>query len=221
MLLKKLHQLRKVFLTKSWRRYYSQFGEDTILRELLARTRNGFFVDVGCFHPKKFSNTYWLYSRGWRGINIDMEPQKIALFNLARPDDVNLTAAISDQASRMAIQSQRSYDLGAKLVKDATTEKNVQITTKTLTEVIDSTRYKDHPIDLLTVDAEGMDLQVVRSLDMARYRPKLIIVEQVGASIEEILSGELHRLLSGQGYQLKSWVIHSLIYVKETHNEAS
>ena len=70
-----LARVRKAFITDFVRTYYSQFGEDTILRELLGKKRGGVYVDVGCYHPRKFSNTYLLHRRGWSGVNIDMEDQ--------------------------------------------------------------------------------------------------------------------------------------------------
>ena len=42
---------------------------------------DGFYVDVGCFHPKKHSNTYLLYKRGWSGINIDVEKTNLHHIN--------------------------------------------------------------------------------------------------------------------------------------------
>ncbi|MDH5790264.1 MAG: hypothetical protein OEZ27_06695, partial [Nitrospinota bacterium] len=68
-----LFLFRKIYLTKVFRIFYSQFGEDIILKGFILRNINdGFYVDVGCYHPKKYSNTYKLYKRGWRGINIDL-----------------------------------------------------------------------------------------------------------------------------------------------------
>ena len=72
--IKKILLFRLVFFKKINTNFYSQFGEDKILNELIPnKFTNGFYVDVGCFHPKKYSNTYILFRRGWRGINIDME----------------------------------------------------------------------------------------------------------------------------------------------------
>ena len=51
--------LRKAYFTKYRQTHYAQFGEDIILNELLRpEVRDGFYVDVGCYHPKKHSNTY-------------------------------------------------------------------------------------------------------------------------------------------------------------------
>ena len=90
-MIKKLKLFNKAFLTNFIKFHYSQFGEDIILREILKKEiSNGFYIDVGCYHPKKFSNTYRLYKKGWSGINIDMEEDKISLFNMVRPRDINV-----------------------------------------------------------------------------------------------------------------------------------
>ena len=55
-------------------RSYSQEGEDMILRRIFGDKRLGFYVDVGAHDPRRFSNTYYFYKRGWRGINIEPRP---------------------------------------------------------------------------------------------------------------------------------------------------
>ena len=75
---------------------YSQEGEDLILDRLLRRKPRGYYVDVGAFHPKKFSNTHLFYRRGWSGINIDATPGSMDEFRRVRPRDTNLEIAISD-----------------------------------------------------------------------------------------------------------------------------
>src|SRR5690348_6806843 len=74
---------------------YSQQGEDLILRILFSHVDRGFFVDVGAFEPRQFSNTYFFYRRGWRGINIDATPGTVSAFNKLRPRDINVEAAVA------------------------------------------------------------------------------------------------------------------------------
>ena len=62
---------------------YSQQGEDMILKSLFQDHQSGFYVDVGAHHPSRFSNTYFFYLRGWRGINIDAMPGSMAAFPAA------------------------------------------------------------------------------------------------------------------------------------------
>ena len=69
--------LRRVqsFLTWDiWINYsYSQEGEDMVLKRIFDKQTKGFYIDVGAHHPKRFSNTYNFYLKGWKGINIDMQ----------------------------------------------------------------------------------------------------------------------------------------------------
>ena len=62
--------------------------------------KNGFYIDVGCYHPKKHSNTYLLFKKKkWSGINIDIESDKIKTFKLLRPRDENICSPISNKKS--------------------------------------------------------------------------------------------------------------------------
>ena len=63
--------VRQSFFRKINKSFYSQFGEDKVLQEILKININkGFYVDVGAFHPFRYNNTALLYKKGWKGINI-------------------------------------------------------------------------------------------------------------------------------------------------------
>lgn len=68
-----------------------------ILRRIFENVENGFYVDVGAHHPKRFSNTFYFYKKGWSGINIDAMPGSMSLFNKIRPRDINIEAAVSNE----------------------------------------------------------------------------------------------------------------------------
>lgn len=210
---------RKTFLTDYIKIHFSQFGEDIILKELIKNEKkNGFYVDVGCYHPKKFSNTYRLYRKGWGGINIDMEEDKIRLFKLARPKDHNVVAAVSD--GKKTVKSYRFSQFGLDSTINAEYAKHAkgkvyaitEIRTNTLNEILERSPYKGRQIDLLTIDAEGNDLNVLKSLDIDFYRPKIIIIEEHGGSIDDILTSETYIFLKSKGYMLCSWMHFSLIF---------
>ena len=65
-------------------------GEDLVLADLTKNIAEGFYVDVGCYHPLHLNNTYLLYKKKWNGINIDISEFSIKLFNYLRPDDTNI-----------------------------------------------------------------------------------------------------------------------------------
>ena len=77
-----LYIRHKCFLKRS---QYSQWGEDLAIIEFFKNKKNGIYFDVGCFHPVMYSNTCLLFKKGWRGINIDINPTSTDLFKILRP----------------------------------------------------------------------------------------------------------------------------------------
>ena len=73
----------------------SQFKEDIFLQKYFKNHEKGKYLDLGCFHPTRDNNTYQLYRKGWNGINIDLNPLTIQLFNFLRSKDINLNTVLS------------------------------------------------------------------------------------------------------------------------------
>ena len=76
---------------------YSQFQEDLFIDNFFRNKSRGFYIDIGCYHPVKYSNTALLFNNGWSGINIDLNQTSIDLFNIARKRDKNICAALSNK----------------------------------------------------------------------------------------------------------------------------
>ena len=76
---------------------YSQEGEDLLLMSLLENRRDGFYVDVGAHHPKRFSNTQIFYESGWTGINVEPNPEAIKRFQTHRKRDINLFMGVGPE----------------------------------------------------------------------------------------------------------------------------
>ena len=238
-----LYLLRKIYLTRDHRKSYSQFGEDVALLSLLGKDKlrgyrgmfdgySGFFVDVGCYHPIKHSNTWVLYKRGWRGVNIDIDAIKIQAFDMVRKQDMNIVAAVSPEPGEIDVYRFGKYSLLTTLDEDtarkyeedygkqATVDK---VAARSLTDIIDDTGFAGRQIDVLTVDAEGHDLQVISSLDFERYRPRVVLAESHEREIDKVQQTELHRFLESKGYGVVNWVGFTLFYtyqpVDEIHRE--
>lgn len=215
----KLYLYRKVYLSRYKQIHYAQFGEDVILNEWIDEdVKFGYYVDVGCYHPRKFSNTYFLYKRGWRGINIDLDNIKIEAMNLLRPEDINITAAVSDQIKNVEIYTDRKYSLGSTIVPESLQlnhrhNKKHEMLTKTLNQIIENTKYHNKEIDLLTIDAEGNDFNVLMSLDIDKYKPKIILIESSAKDINDVMKEAIYNFLATKNYKLANWVGLTLFFV--------
>lgn len=202
---------------------YSQFGEDRFLQEHFKSKQNGFFVDVGAYHPRQFSNTYLLYKKGWRGVNVDATPGSMALFNLLRPGDANREYAVSDtdtpvRFTTWGTDSENTVHAGQADAVQAVKGDPisvVELQPKTLTAILQSESFIPKNFDLLSVDVEGWDLNVLQSLDWGIYSPQVIMVEQYAHSLEELTATPLYNYLISKGYTLTAWYNPTLIFRKK------
>jgi FkbM family methyltransferase len=198
---------------------YSQEGEDLILNRLLRRKARGYYVDVGAFHPKKFSNTYLFYRRGWTGINIDAMPGSMDEFRRVRPRDTNIEIAISDEAAELAFHeySNPLYNSVGEPLPDGAVPMLDHLGTRPvrslrLEQVLEQHLPKSQPIDFLSVDVEGHEIYVLRSNDWARFRPTYLCVEEWGSSLADTPGSEIVRYLSARGYELFAKTFQTLFF---------
>lgn len=201
---------------------FSQEGEDMILARIFEDKTDGFYLDVGAHHPQRFSNTYYFYLQGWRGINIDATPGSMADFNALRPNDINLEIAISDAKQVLTFYlfnepalNGFSKDLAAQ--RDGLNNYKIiseqRLQTLTLAEVLDTYLPLNQAIDFLNVDVEGLDYEVLKSNDWARYRPHFVLVEDLQlSSLEHVNGSRVVSLLQAQKYELCCKTANTLIF---------
>ncbi|WP_454021027.1 FkbM family methyltransferase [Azospirillum sp. Marseille-Q6669] len=202
---------------------YAQEGEDRVLQRLLEPRTTGFYVDVGAHHPYRFSTTCIFYLNGWSGINIDATPGSMEAFRKHRPRDVNLETLVgcgteptnfdlydepalnTASCKRAAIVSGHSQTIG-----------QVMLAPQRLDHILDTHLPSGTAIDFLTVDAEGMDLDVLRSNDFSRYRPHFIVCEDHSLDLESLNDNPLHLHMKDWSYRLVAKLRASAIWVDTT-----
>lgn len=210
--------VKVLFSPRQSKKSYSQFGEDCALYQIFGGRKigKGVYIDVGCHHPKKGNNTYFLYKKGWRGLLIDLELSKVYACKILRPFDTTILAAVSNKEELVDIYSPRAFSVMTTISKGASQNKNIigSIQTKTLTSLIDNSEFSGKHIDLLSIDVEGVDYEVLEGLDFNKYSPTVIVIESWEKNVREILLGKINVFLESKGYELKNWVGLSLIYKK-------
>ena len=213
----------------SYKKSFSQGSMDLILEQIFKNKNDGFYVDVGCQHPIKNNNTYLLYKRGWSGVNIDLDYVNIELFNFFRRKDDNVISALSDKIenAKLFYYHQKSpintLDKKVSLKQKAKIDKEINIQTNTLTNILDN--YSIKKIDLLTIDVEGFELKVLKGLNFDKYNPNVIIVEFLDLEVnkweipynnlENVLQSDIYNYLIDNNYKLVNWVNGDLVFVQK------
>ena len=213
----KIYIFQNIYLKNKFffkKKTYSMQGEDLVVEKYFNEIDNGFYVDIGCYHPIQYNNTILLYQKGWRGINIDINEFSIKLFNFCRPDDLNLNLAVSDKNGEIDFYYQKKLSLLSTIKKSRSNLSfqgkinNKKISSQTITKILDNSKYKDKQIDFLDLDIEGADLDALKSLDFSRYSPKLICVEILHENMfinnNDIEKSDIYNLLKAKNYK-KIW----------------
>ena len=214
-----LHNLyiqNKIYLKRD---FYSQSKEDIFVLKYFKNKNKGLYVDVGCHHPTRINNTFLLYKRGWRGVNIDMSKLSIDLFNLLRKKDVNIHSAVSNKNKIINYYTNKNLFLSASIIPKKGSSKfkyKERVRSEPLTKILDKTIYKNKQIDFLSIDAEGADFEVLKSLNFSRYKPKLICIEVWQDQIKEfnIKKHKIYKFLLKKNYKLNTNLADNFIFTK-------
>ena len=205
------YKIFKLIKNKGKGNYFGEFGEDILINRFFRKKNNGFYVDIGCYHPIKGSLTYLLHKKGWKGLNVDLSKISIDLFKLARPKDYNIHAAITDFDGETQFFENDTINQQNTLENNGTNLKKVKINAFKLQTLLEKLNIKN--IDFLNIDAEGSDYKVISSLDLNNVRPKMICIEENRYNIKDIINGNIQKLMNFNNYFLFSRVGVSSIYI--------
>jgi FkbM family methyltransferase len=201
----------------------ANWGIDIVINAIFKNKNKGIYIDVGCHHPLINNNTYLLYKRGWRGINIDLDFSSIEMFNYFRPNDFNYKVALSSKKGESDLfffhnrapknTLNKENGKGAKLVK--------KIKTNTLDNIVEQSKLSIKEVDFLSIDVEGNELEVLKGFNIKKYNPKVVVLELINKNtnsfyeqkIENIQKSLIYKYMIKNNYKLSNWIHDDLVFV--------
>ncbi|MFD1950203.1 FkbM family methyltransferase [Sphingomonas arantia] len=205
---------------------YAQAAEDVMLHRALHHVHysEGFYVDVGAYHPTTDSVTKHFYDHGWRGVNIEASRELFGAFISDRPRDVNLHAAVTDQPGEVTFH-QVAGQLGTLEDRVAETHSRAGISMEsytvpavTLTEIFEKHTPRD--VHFLKIDVEGHEASALRGMDFRRFRPWVLAIEATEPNRHDLLTHhEWEGIIISAGYQLGCADLPNRYYVANEHRE--
>ena len=205
---RQFHIIHNIYIKHKFffkKKSYAMDNEDTAVLNYFKDKKNGFYVDVGCYHPIHRNNTYLLHKQDWKGVNIDTSEFSIDLFNHARPKDLNYHCAISNKNEIIKLFYQKELSQLSTTERDQAETvfqgniKEKEIHAFTLDEILNRNKYKDTKIDFLDIDVEGADLKVLEGLSFDKFKPELVCVE---IHEKEIKQSAIYKFLADKNYEL-------------------
>ncbi len=203
-----------------------RYISDTIINYFFKDKKKGIYIDVGCYHPYNGSNTKLLYDKGWSGINIDLDFHTIDFFNFVRKRDENINIAISDTEGEKDLYffHNRSAINSLSEIRKKEAKEIRKIKTKTLNSVFENSKFKNEKINLISIDVEGYEIEVLKSINLEKYAPEMVVIEFLerdiinnlefhNQNISAILNSEIYKHMIKNNYNFVNWLHSDLIFV--------
>jgi FkbM family methyltransferase len=204
---------------------FSQCGEDRILAFLFWQLAipTPRYLDVGTWHPCVGNNTYLFYRAGAKGVCVEPNPDLVPLIREKRPRDEVLNVGVSAEKSGSCQyylfedSSHSTFDAeeAAARVRSGRERilKEMSVPVVSLESII--TDYFPNGLELLSLDAEGLELALLKSLNYEKHRPLAICVETVGFSqtLAKPKSDVITSILAPNGYALYADTFVNTIYI--------
>ena len=211
---------------------YAQQGEDIALWQLLRsalRLEQPTYMDVGAHHPVFNNNTYLLYERGCRGVLVEPNPALHGLLEQLRPRDVLVRGGIgvtaqteadfyiiggSEDAQLNTFSREQAEALVTRSNGHYRIERVMKLPLLGINELM--RKHWNGPPNLLSLDTEGFDLPILRSLDFERLRPDVVCVETVEIGGRRLLP-EIMQLMAQKGYEARGGSFINTIFLDRRH----
>ncbi|WP_394767235.1 FkbM family methyltransferase [Ferruginibacter sp.] len=192
--MKLFRKLGKIFIPKA--QYgYAQFGEDLIIAHLFAQIgiQKPTYLDIGANEPRYISNTFYFYSRGSRGVLIEPNPFLFKKLKSHRPKDIVVNTGIGfnelteadfylfpNYANGLSTfskkEAQHWEEIGMKGLGKIPVEKIIKMPLTPVNTILEKYFSNKSP-NFISLDVEGLDLEILKSLDFDRFQPEVICVE--------------------------------------------
>lgn len=212
---------------------YSQAGEDRVLSYLFYTmgVTNPSYLDIGANMPKVNSNTYLFYERGSTGVCVEADPSLFDNLSKIRSRDTCLNVGVTFDNRREADFYVFSVSGLNTLSKEEAeyrekhgsykVERVIKIPLKTINEIIEE-NFGEAPPDLISLDVEGIDLEILKSLDFEKHRPLAICVETITYSENrtERKMTEISDFVTSKGYFVYGDTHINTIFVDEKKFQA-
>lgn len=208
--------------------FRSQYGEDVAAWDILGKPLDGFFIEVGAFDGLSYSTTYALEAIGWKGLLVEPIAARAEACRKNRPNSRVVHSAlgppnapreitfnvVDDQYGGMLSYAEGlSQGHHVDQVNAAGSRKtSVRVPLTTLDSLLEG---HTGPIDLVSIDVEGAEIGLLEGFDIARWKPRVMLIEDSTFGN----SPALDRLLARAPYTLRGWVESSRVCVRSDERE--
>jgi len=166
---------------------FSQSGEDCCVDFIFSQLKieNPSYLELGVYKAKSASNTYRFYKNGSAGVLVEADQSLISEIKKTRPNDVVLNIGVGFDGREEAdfyVFEERAHSTFNKAEAEYRKEngsfkllKIEKVKLKNINTIL-SENFKTYP-HFMSIDIEGLDLEVLKSLDFNKFPIPVICAE--------------------------------------------
>ena len=224
--------LKELYYNKYSKKSFSISSVDLIIGRLFSNFNCGIYLDIGCNHPIKYNNTYLLYKKGWKGINVDLDSESIKQFNLMRKNDHNVNVLVTskdnEEKDLYFYHKRSAINTISKVLAEKRENKPKKIKKLkgvSINTIINDSPFQNKKINLLSIDIENYEFEALKEFNFAKYNIDVIVSEVTDIdsskfelynnSLEKITNSKIYELLTRNNYKLINWVNSDLVFVNK------
>lgn len=198
---------------------YSQCGEDLMVKSIFEMMGKSTFayLDVGAYDPVHLSNTYLHYQAGCRGVCVEPDSARCALIQQKRPGDNCLNAGMGATEETRdfyvmcppTLSTFSKAEAESSALMEGNKIKRVEKLQLFSFERVMNENFSQTP-EFVSLDIEGGELEVLRSIDFQKHRPLVWCIETLNfASLEhQGKRNDILRFMLQNGYAIyaDTWI---------------
>ena len=195
--------LKELYYNKYSKKSFSISSVDLIIGRLFSNFNCGIYLDIGCNHPIKYNNTYLLYKKGWKGINVDLDSESIKQFNLMRKNDHNVNALVTskdnEEKDLYFYHKRSAINTISKVLAEKRENKPKKIKKLkgvSINTIIENSPFRNEKINLLSIDIENYEFEALKEFNFAKYNIDVIVSEvtDIDSSKFELYNNSLEKI---------------------------
>lgn len=207
---------------------YSQCGEDLIVDFIFTtlKIKSPSYLDIGAHHPYYLSNTAFFYLKNSFGVSVEPDPYLFKTIKEERPNEISLNVGVGLKTGEQAdfyimnvptlntfskAEAERYASYSDKKIKEI-----IKLPLLTVNQIIE-TNFKGKTPNFISLDVEGMDMEIIKSFDFDKYRPEVFCIETLTYTednTEEKLNNIIEFMLN-KGYFLYADTYINSVFVEK------
>lgn len=215
-------------------RSYAQIGEDLVVAQILDKVlgiKKPTYLDVGAYDPISINNTYLFYEQGCQGVLVEPNPALWDRLHKVRPRDTLLKGGIGlggpekeadyyvigggpatgvlNTFSKEEADTVVAKSNGAFFIQEVLKMPFLDI------NAVMAEHFQGAP-NFVSIDTEGLDLAILKTIDFQRYRPDVFCVETMPYR-SRLIETPILDLMASKNYMVRGGSFVNTVFVDKRH----